>query len=643
MDNTKQTQRRGLFASSRSLAARRASNSLVGTLGAALVLVLGVVLLTGISLDRSQSTIVRFLGEKGIALISALESGVRSGARSRTGVRFQYLVEELAERPDVSFIAVTMPDGTILAHSNPRRLGEVLASSNGREFTAEALDSLHPTESPAWSIVDMEGSLAFVVYKVFQPRIRDHKPVPPSGGAPYIFVGLDLGPMEMAQARDRERALLIGGGVLLAGMLALLALHALERLQASRRGQRAAEALAEELAVTLPDGLVLLDEKGRVVQLNSAALHLLDLDPARAPSLLPDHRPGPVSEPASEPAFGVASGSASGSVSGPASEREPGEEEGQRKGAGGQGPRKLGDVLPAALAELAKRLLRDGVLPDTEVIVPLSGQVRHLSVRGGHVNDVDKERLGSVMFLRDMTDVRRLEAEVRRREKLAAVGNLAAGVAHELRNPLSSIKGYATYFGGRFPEGSSDREAAEIMVKEVDRLNRAISDLIGLSRPTDVRPQPTDMTRLLGDTLRLIEQDAAARGVRVGLNTADDVPPLPLDPDRMRQVLLNLCLNALEAMPDGGELDLSLTMDADGGKALLEVRDTGTGIAPDALPHIFDPYYTTKGQGTGLGLATVHKIVEAHGGSITVSTVPGAGTVFHVFMPLYSGPRQGEI
>lgn len=200
------------------------------------------------------------------------------------------------------------------------------------------------------------------------------------------------------------------------------------------------------------------------------------------------------------------------------------------------------------------------------------------------------------MFLRDLTEVRRLEAEVRRREKLAAVGNLAAGVAHELRNPLSSIKGYATYFGGRFPEGSADREAAQVMVKEVERLNRAIGDLIGLSRPTDIRPRMTGMRRLIEDTLRLIGQDAANHKVAIRFDAPEVLPDVAIDPDRMRQVILNLCLNGLEAMPDGGELFLSLHPEPDALR--LEIRDTGMGIAPDALPHIFDPYFTTKGQGT---------------------------------------------
>ena len=504
----------GLFSSSSPQQANvGGGSSLIGTLGAALVLVFGVVLLTGLSLDRTQTAMVRFLAEKGVALVTALESGVRSGTRSRTGIRLQYLVEELADRPDVRFIAVTMPDGTILAHSNPARVGEVLNTRGGRELGAETIAALRPSETPSWAIIDMEGSRAFVVFKTFHPKIKGEgrQDEPTVGPLPYVFLGLDLAPLEVAQAQNRERAVLLG-------------------MEA----------------------------------------------PAKGKAFL---------------------------------------------------GRKPAEVLPSALAELAAKLLQEPVLPDTEIILRHGEEQQYISVRGGHVNEGYEGRLGSLMFLRDLTEVRRLEAEVRRREKLAAVGNLAAGVAHELRNPLSSIKGYATYFGGRFPEGSADREAAQVMVKEVERLNRAIGDLIGLSRPTDIRPRMTGMRRLIGDTLRLIGQDAANHKVAIRFDAPEVLPDVAIDPDRMRQVILNLCLNGLEAMPDGGELFLSLHPEPDALR--LEIRDTGVGIAPDALPHIFDPYFTTKGQGTGLGLATVHKIMEAHGGSISVTSEPGQGGKVH--------------
>ena len=205
----------GLFSSSSPQQANvGGGSSLIGTLGAALVLVFGVVLLTGLSLDRTQTAMVRFLAEKGVALVTALESGVRSGTRSRTGIRLQYLVEELADRPDVRFIAVTMPDGTILAHSNPARVGEVLNTRGGRELGAETIAALRPSETPSWAIIDMEGSRAFVVFKTFHPKIKGEgrQDEPTVGPLPYVFLGLDLAPLEVAQAQNRERAVLLGAG-----------------------------------------------------------------------------------------------------------------------------------------------------------------------------------------------------------------------------------------------------------------------------------------------------------------------------------------------------------------------------------------------------------------------------------------------
>ena len=212
------------------------------------------------------------------------------------------------------------------------------------------------------------------------------------------------------------------------------------------------------------------------------------------------------------------------------------------------------------------------------------------------------------------------------------MGTLAAGVAHEIRNPLSSIKGYATYFGMRFPEGSEDRKAAGVMVREVERLNRVISELIGLSRPSDVRPVAAPLEDSVAHVLRLIAQDAEKRGVRLVNSLPAALPPARMDPDRLGQALLNICLNALDAMPDGGTLTLGCTVEKQ--HLVLSVTDTGQGIAPENLNHIFDPYFTTKGHGTGLGLATVHKIVEALEGEVYVQSrqatadTPGRTTFF---------------
>lgn len=298
---------------------------------------------------------------------------------------------------------------------------------------------------------------------------------------------------------------------------------------------------------------------------------------------------------------------------------------------------KASEVLPPSLLAIIKRLSTEETLANVEIPFLSGDTERTLNIRGGNMNDPDIGRTGSLLLIRDVSEMRHLEAELRRREKMVALGKLAAGVAHELRNPLSSIKGYATYFGQLFPKGSDEQKGAELMVDEVERMGRAITDLINLSRPSDIRPQLCDLRLLADEALRLIQQDANSRNVKLCLDAAPVLPEALVDPDRMRQVLLNLCLNALEAMPEGGTLTLRLhseILNEEEGFITLTVSDTGLGIALEDQARVFDPYFTTKGQGTGLGLATVVSILEAHEAHIRLESTEGEGTIFYVRIPL---------
>jgi two-component system sensor histidine kinase HydH len=237
------------------------------------------------------------------------------------------------------------------------------------------------------------------------------------------------------------------------------------------------------------------------------------------------------------------------------------------------------------------------------------------------------------LILRDLGEVRRLQEEIHRKEKLAAIGSLAAGVAHEIRNPLSSIKGLAAYFGNKFEEGSEDKQAAEVMSQEVDRLNRVISELLDFARPSELNLKPADINEVIEHSLRLVQQDSKTRNIEVRWSGSKEIPSVLLDPDRFSQSLLNLYLNAIQAMEQGGVLSVKSSL-GPYNDIEVEVADTGTGIDPDDLDEIFDPYYTTKPSGTGLGLAIVYKIIEAHGGQIKVRSTPGKGTAFTISVPI---------
>lgn len=295
------------------------------------------------------------------------------------------------------------------------------------------------------------------------------------------------------------------------------------------------------------------------------------------------------------------------------------------------------DVLPDELKILTARL--DKEMAVVEEVVECCARRENpipLSVSGALLRDQKGSFLGHVLIFRDLTEVRRLQKEVERSRRLASVGSLAAGVAHEIRNPLSSIKGFATYFRERYKDRPGDHETAEVMISEVERLDRVISQLLEFARPSGLNIRPSDVGELIRRSLRLIEGDAKGKGVEVRTEIDPALPPLPMDSDRINQALLNLYINAIQAMAGGGVLTITATLNGNAESLKIKISDTGHGIDDYDRDHIFDPYYTTKSTGTGLGLAIVHKIVEAHGGAIDVESEPGRGTTMTLILPMHS-------
>jgi two-component system, NtrC family, nitrogen regulation sensor histidine kinase GlnL len=298
--------------------------------------------------------------------------------------------------------------------------------------------------------------------------------------------------------------------------------------------------------------------------------------------------------------------------------------------------RHLGDTLATGESRSESEAVVEGVdgrpVYVSIVTAPLAG-------RSGAVT-------AAVAVVRDVTRLRQLEAEMRRGETLAAAGQIAMGLAHEIRNPLGAIRGAVQLLKRELGDEARWGEYIEVLLKEVDRVNRIIEMLLDVGRPVTLRPVPLNVHQLLERVALMSEEVAAQRAVQLVRRYDPSMPAILVDEDRIVQVFHNLVRNAIEAMPRGGRLTLvtRLSMDPlfakmDLGRGLksmaeVQVMDEGEGIPEATRAKIFTPFFTTKSDGLGLGLALCHRIVEEHKGAIQVTSEPGKGTAVSCFLPI---------
>lgn len=543
-------------------------------------------------IHRQKESTTELLLEKGAALIRSFEAGARTGIMGMNwgGVQLQKLLYETARQPDILYIMVTDTGGKIFAHSNPDMIGQIYQ-------TNLSLRKAVTLDKPEWRRVHTEGGKeVFEVYRRFMPirsrplgrrrmmrmmegdwcRAMFNRDGPDFTGGHIIFVGLDMAPVEIARTQDQRHMVIMALTLLLLGFAGFITLFLAQAYRSTKTSLHRIKAFSDHLVETMPIGMVALDSDGRVRAMNRAAEKML------------------------------------------------GKEKGVAVGRVAQ------EVLPTELLDVATEASERMTTVETELSIsraykePLS-----LEVIAAPLSPEDRPYFfGLVVLFRDLTEMRKLKEEVARSQRLASIGQLAAGVAHEIRNPLSSIKGFATYFRERYKDVPQDKQTAEIMVQEVDRLNRVISQLLEFARPPQIQKRKSDVVEIVKHSVRMVEQDAERKSVRVRLDLPEKGVVTEVDADRIKQVFLNLYLNALEAMDEGGTLSVSVSANTGSGTAKIEISDTGRGIAEEDLPHIFDPYFTTKPSGTGLGLAIAHKIIESHGGEILVESKEGLGTTF---------------
>jgi two-component system sensor histidine kinase HydH len=259
------------------------------------------------------------------------------------------------------------------------------------------------------------------------------------------------------------------------------------------------------------------------------------------------------------------------------------------------------------------------------------GDIKNLQLASVSIPDTSGNVSGEVVLIRDLTSFKRLEQELQRSERLAALGKMAAGVAHELRNPLSSIKGLAVLLQSHFPETGTDADSAELLVGEVERLNRSIGELLDYAKPAKLNKKNLILTDIIEKALSLVRIDAETFGIEIDHLNNNEIPQVYGDRDKLNQVFLNIFLNAIQAMSGGGRLTVRCAVVES--LVTVTVRDNGCGIDAEDLPRVFDPYYTTKNDGTGLGLALSLKIVEEHGGRLTMTSNVGEYAEARIELP----------
>lgn len=556
--------------------------------------VLLLLLLMGIStyrnLDHEKQTALQFTYRKGLTIIRALEAGARAGMRMSMWAEdsIQDLIRETGKSEDIAYIYLINSQGHVVHHSMP-------AFKGMHSIWKPALKEKNNIATRVRK--DPSGLHVYEIAKRFSPL----PPIMPKGPAnprlhqahmlpahqhvdARIILGLNLSTFEQARRADIHHALIMAAIVIALGSGAIFFIFVIQNYYLVDKALKQSEDYTRQVIANMPGGLLSIDSDGRIMAYNQLALDLLGIKE-------PDIRHA-----------------------------------------------NLKNFLEFENAVIPETITRCKPVLDREIACSgKSGQVVPLGLSATPIMDRAEQCSGAVIILRDLREIKRLEDQVRRSEKLAAIGKLSAGVAHEIRNPLSSIRGFAQYLKNVLSDRPKESEYAEIMVQEVDRVNRVVTDLLTFARPMTPETAPTDIDRLIAHAIRLVAQDAETKDVFIQNRVAEALQAIAVDKNQITQALLNLLLNALHAVHEGGKIEVGADMGPGGDVLQIWVKDDGPGISQENLSKIFDPFFTKREKGTGLGLSIVHKIVEAHGGEIIVETTEfgnNTGSKFIITLPV---------
>jgi two-component system sensor histidine kinase HydH len=528
------------------------------------------------NLDRERNSAMETVRRQALTLINALEAGARAGMMMQTAGKdaIGNLVHEIGGSGNVTYLYLVNAGGEVVHHSIPSLEGT-------RVLWRPPFDGGQDVRTRVRRLAD--GVHVYEVAKPFTPMgtqreaenasASDLASPPPthfhSGATAYL--GMTMTAYDAARRSDLHHAMLMGGIVLALGGGVIYFFFVIRSYYLLNRTLQETRDYTRQVIASMAHGVLSLDTGGKVVSCNRQALSLLDMPASAADRIdlrtIVDFQESGID-------------------------------------------RTLDRGIPVLNREIRFRRKAGDALPLLLTVTP--------------IRDEAGSQSGAVVVLRDMSEIKRLEEQVRRTEKLAAVGRLAAGVAHEIRNPLSSIRGFAYLLGRGHGRATPEREYADVMVREIDRINRVVTDLLNFSRPMSMEPETTLVSERIEHVVSLVSADAASHGVEIQVDCEAGLPPMSLDPNQVTQALLNLMINAINAMETKGALIIRASVAHDGKGIRIQVEDSGPGVDANVQDKIFEPFYTTRERGTGLGLAMVRKIAENHDGRVSVeSPLPG--------------------
>ncbi len=302
----------------------------------------------------------------------------------------------------------------------------------------------------------------------------------------------------------------------------------------------------------------------------------------------------------------------------------------------------LGRRVPDLAHELVQALSMDRSKRRHEIAAHTrDGKDRPLGISISLLTDGADRRRGVIALFQDLTEVHEMRERVRKADRLAAIGELSAGIAHELRNPLASISGSIEMLHTELKLDGENGRLMELIMRESDRLDRIISDFLDFAKIRQPKKLPARLEKCLSETMVLLKKNAEkSEGISIRLECAEDMPLVYMDDEQMRQVFMNLAVNACEAMEKGGKLDV-VAGPTGAGQVRIAFCDSGPGISPEGIERMFEPFFTSKEGGTGLGLAIANKIVAAHGGVIECRNREQGGAVFTITLPIVGTGERG--